>query len=89
MTNSPRRIMSNMLLMPTLKFGDPIQVFILVETNNLSRLTLKLTLRLHVRLSGWGSLLSVISGNSPTALGMLYNQSRRGLITDQFPNRGR
>jgi hypothetical protein len=38
MTDSPWRIMSNMLLMPTLKFGDPIQVFILVETNNLSRL---------------------------------------------------
>jgi hypothetical protein len=52
MTNSPRRIMSYMLLMPTLKFSDPIQILILVEANDLSRQTLRLALRFHVILPG-------------------------------------
>jgi hypothetical protein len=44
--------MSDVLLMPALKLGDPIQVFILVKTDNFSRQTLRLALRFHFLLSG-------------------------------------
>ena len=52
MTNGPWRIMSNMLLMPALKFSDPFQIFILVKTDNFSWQTLRLALRFHFLLSG-------------------------------------
>jgi hypothetical protein len=39
--------MSDVLLMPALKFGDPIQIFIQMKTNNFPRLTLKLSLGFH------------------------------------------
>ena len=59
--------MSNMLLMPTLKFGDPVQIFILVETDNLSRQTLRLALRFHLVTFWLNKLLSPFSGNLPTS----------------------
>jgi hypothetical protein len=45
----PRRIVADVLLMSTLKFGDPIQIFVQVKGDNFSGLTLKFALRLHVR----------------------------------------
>ena len=47
MALSPGRIVSDVLLMPALKFGDPIQIFIQMKTNNFPRLTLKLSLGFH------------------------------------------
>jgi hypothetical protein len=49
---SPRRIMPDVLLMPTLKVGDPIGLFIQVETNNFSLLTLTWSMWLHDVLYG-------------------------------------
>jgi hypothetical protein len=44
---NPRRIMADVLLMPTLKIGDPIRLLILVEANNFSRLTVRHFWLLH------------------------------------------
>jgi hypothetical protein len=55
-----------MLLMPTLKFGDPIQIFVQVKTDNFSGLTLKLALRLHGVLTFWPEdsiLVQIASGD--------------------------
>jgi hypothetical protein len=54
MSVRPRWIVPNMLLMTTLKHGNPVQFLIQVEPDNLSRKTLKLLLWLHDVLSGMG-----------------------------------
>ena len=49
--------MPHILLMPTLKIGNPIGLLISVETNNFTGQTLKLSLWLHDLPSakaGWG-----------------------------------
>jgi hypothetical protein len=50
----PRRILSDMLLVPTLKLSNPVQLLILMKANDLSRLTFQLALRLHDVLSETG-----------------------------------
>ena len=52
MALGPGWIVPDVLVMPTLKFSDPIQILILVEANDLSRQTLRLALRFHVILPG-------------------------------------
>ena len=47
MTRGPRRIVPDVLLVPTFKLSNPIQILVLVETNNLSRLALRLALWFH------------------------------------------
>jgi len=42
--------MPDMLLMATLKVSDPIQVFVLVKSDNFSQLPFGLALRLHTAL---------------------------------------
>jgi len=44
-----------MLLMPTLKIGNPIQLLILVETNNFAGRTLRLSRLLHDASRGNGA----------------------------------
>jgi len=52
MAVSPRRIMSDVLLMSALKLSNPIQIFIQMKTNNFPQLTLRLSLRFHDVLPG-------------------------------------
>ena len=47
MSLDPRRVMPDVLLMTTLKLSNPIQVLVLVKPYDLSRLTLRLALRVH------------------------------------------
>jgi len=47
MAVSPRRIMSDVLLMSAVKLSNPIQIVIQTKTNNLPWLTLRLSLRFH------------------------------------------
>jgi hypothetical protein len=37
MPSCPRRIMTNMLLMPAFKFGNPVETFILMKTHDFTR----------------------------------------------------
>ena len=47
MADGPWRIMTDMLLMATLKLSDPVELVVNVEANNFSRHTFQLRLRLH------------------------------------------
>ena len=55
-TEGPRWIVANMLLMTTLQFRDPVQIFILVETGDFLRAALwralGLTITFHSMLNG-------------------------------------
>jgi hypothetical protein len=57
MSDGPRRIVPDVLPMPALKLGDPVQVLVSVESDNLSRLTWQLVLRFHPILSGRGAII--------------------------------
>ena len=52
MSFSPRRIMADVLLMPTLQLGNPIRLLISVETSDFARLTSRWLMRIHDVLSG-------------------------------------
>jgi hypothetical protein len=47
MAVSPRRIMSDVLLMSALKLSNPVQTFIQMKIDNFPQLTLKLSWRFH------------------------------------------
>lgn len=47
---SPRRVMTNMLLMATFELSNPIRVFIKVKSHNFARLTFRLRLRRHSKI---------------------------------------
>jgi hypothetical protein len=49
----PRRVVSDELLVSAFKLGNPVQLFVLMEANDLSRLAFQLALRLHAMLSDW------------------------------------
>jgi hypothetical protein len=53
MAVSPRRIVSDVLLMSALKLSNPVQIFIQMKTNNFPQLTLKLSWRFHKILPDW------------------------------------
>jgi hypothetical protein len=48
----PRWIMSDVLVMPAIEFGYPIQIIIQMKSNNFSGSALQLSLRLHDLLFG-------------------------------------
>src|SRR6516164_5515458 len=52
MSFSPRRIMADVLLMPTLQLSNPIRLLISVETSDFAGLTLRWLMRIHDVLSG-------------------------------------
>jgi hypothetical protein len=47
MAVSPRRIVSDMLLMSALELSDPVQIFIQMKANNFPQLTQELSWRFH------------------------------------------
>jgi hypothetical protein len=49
-TFSPGRIMTNVLLMAAFEFSHPVRVFVEMESDDFSRLTFELWLRLHPRI---------------------------------------
>jgi hypothetical protein len=53
MAVSPRRIMSDVLLMSALKLSNPVQIFIQMKTDNFPQLPLKLSWRFHKILPDW------------------------------------
>ena len=61
----PRRVMPDMLSMSAFKLSNPVQIFILMKANDLSRLTFQLALWFHGVFQDRGSLLSVISTEAP------------------------
>ena len=61
MALGPWRIMPDVLLMSAFEFRNPIQIFILVKSDNFSRPALGLALRLHNALPKTGLILG--SGN--------------------------
>jgi hypothetical protein len=54
-TDSPRGIVADVLLMAALEFGDPIEMFVLMEADDFSRRALRLSLRFHDSVSQWKS----------------------------------
>jgi len=53
MAVSPRRIMSDMLLMYALELSNPVQIFIQMKANNFPQLTQELSWRFHKILPDW------------------------------------
>ena len=57
MTLSPRRIVPNVLMISTFKFRYPIQILVLVKSDNFSRLAFGLASRLHNGLPATNGLI--------------------------------